>query len=305
MNRQIIKITYAIGLVCLLLACNNNKTDVNKNDDPGKTSHRVLSCNIRVALPQDSIKGVGWDKRKDVCIDVIKKQEADIICVQEMLKVQYVDFCKAFPAYFSFGFIGPEMDEFSEGYHGIAKNVVFFSKDRYELKSAGNYWLSETPHIAGSLSWGSARARHCNWVRIFDKYTEKEFRVMNIHLDHIAQVAKEAQIRMIIEEAKQYQEDFPQLLVGDFNANIYNDVIHLVRSAGWVDIYAEMDPENPNVNSYHGFKGLHDDSGDSGRIDFIFSFGPIKPVSSELITDKIGDMYPSDHFFLMADVEIN
>ena len=305
MNKLIVRIASVIGMVCLFFACNGNKAGEDRKNDFIKTNHRVLSCNIRVALPQDSVKGVGWDRRKDLCIEVIQRQQADVICVQEMLKVQYVDFCEAFPDYFSFGFIGPDMDQFSEGYHGIAKNVIFFSKSRYELMSAGNYWLSETPHIAGSLSWGSARPRHCNWVRLFDKHTGEEFRVMDVHLDHISQEARAAQIQMIVEEAKQYQKDFPQLLIGDFNANIYNAVIEMIRAEGWVDVYAEMNPDNPDINSYHGFKGLHDDSGDSGRIDFIFSLGPVKPIASELITDKEEEVYPSDHFFLMADIEIN
>lgn len=281
------------------------QTEATKESETGGDPvHRIMSCNIRVALPQDSLKGVGWDKRKDICIEIIKKQNADIICAQEVLKVQYEDISKALPNYFSFGFIGPDMDKYSDGYHGIAKNVIFFSMDRYELKSAGNYWLSETPHIAGSISWESARARHCNWVRLLDKHTGKEFRVLNTHLDHIAQEAKEAQTSMILGEAKQYQENFPQILVGDFNANVTNNVVKLIVSEGWIDTYAKINGIDEKENSYHGFKGLHDDSGDSGRIDFIFSYGPIKSLSSKLITDEIGGIYPSDHFFLITDLEI-
>lgn len=274
-------------------------------NEPERNTHRILSCNIRVALPEDSVRGIGWDNRKDVCIEVIKKYQADIICTQEVLKVQYEDLSEALSDYFVFGFIGPDMDAFPIGYHGIAKNVIFFSKKRYQLMSAGNYWLSETPHIAGSKSWGSARARHCNWVRLKDIYTGKEFRVMDIHLDHIAQEAKEAQIQMIIDEAKQYQADFPQLLIGDFNANANNNVVKIIRSSGWTDTYVEANNGKENTYSYHGFKGMNKDAGDSGCIDFIFSFGPVKSLSSKLIQDEIGKMFPSDHFFLMAEVEIN
>ena len=266
--------------------------------------HRILSCNIRVALETDSIKGVGWDKTKALCIAVIKKQNPDIICAQEVLKVQYDDICEAFPDYHAFGFIGPDMDRYAEGYHGIAKNPIFFSKKRYELRSEGNYWLSQTPHIAGSISWGSARARHCNWVRIRDKQTGKEFRVLNTHLDHISQGAKEAQTAMILEEVEQYQESLPQVLVGDFNANMKNNVITMITKKGWVDVFALLNPVKANIRSYHGFKGLHNDSGDSGRIDFIFTYGSIEALSSHLITDQEGGMYPSDHFFLSADVLI-
>lgn len=305
MKNLITRILSTIVFVLLCTSCYANKQSVDKNEEQKNTIHRILSCNIRVALSQDSLKGVGWDKRKDICIEVIKKQNADIICTQEVLKVQYEDMCEAFSDYYSFGFAGPDMDAYPIGYHGIAKNVIFYSKKRYELISQGNYWLSETPHIAGTMSWGSARARHCNWVRLYDRYTGKEFRIMNTHLDHIAQEAKEAQINMILTEAKQYQENFPQLLIGDFNANMNNNVIKSITLAGWTDIFAKLNPDNANIRSYHGFKGLHDDSGDSGRIDFIFSYGPVESIASELITDEINGMFPSDHFFLSADVELN
>lgn len=293
------------AFILLFASCNNTKQEEKASIESETKTHRILSCNIRVALPQDSLKGVGWDKRKEACLEVIKNQNADIICAQEVLKVQYEDMCEALSGYDSFGFIGPDMDAFPEGYHGIAKNVIFYSKKRYELRSQGNYWLSETPHIAASMSWGSARARHCNWVRLYDKYTGKEFRVLNTHLDHIAQEAKEAQINMILNEAKQYQETFPQLLIGDFNANMDNNVIKSISLAGWTDIFAKLNPDRANARSYHGFKGMHDDSGDSGRIDFIFSYGPVEAIASRLITDEVNGMFPSDHFFLSSDVELN
>src|SRR5690606_23215938 len=113
------------------------------------------------------------------------------------------------PDHFSFGFEGPEMDAFTEGYHGIAKNPIFFSKKRYELLSAGGFWLSETPLVAGSKSWNTARARHVNWVRLRDKKTGADFRVLNLHLDHKSQLAKEEQTKLVLKEAKQYEGDYP------------------------------------------------------------------------------------------------
>jgi exonuclease III len=85
------------------------------------SSVKVLTCNIRVALPEDDTAGVGWESRKKLCAAVIRKQQPDIVCMQEVLGVQNQDLKKALPDYFSFGFEGPEMDKFAEGYHGIAK----------------------------------------------------------------------------------------------------------------------------------------------------------------------------------------
>lgn len=131
----------------------------------GRGLHRVASCNIRVALPQDEEGGNGWAARKYVCEKVMKRCKADIYCLQEVTVGQYEDMCRMFPGYFVFGYPGPETDALPDReYHGIAKNLVMFSKRRYEMTGAGVYWLSDTPLVGGSSSWGTARPRHVNWV---------------------------------------------------------------------------------------------------------------------------------------------
>lgn len=269
-----------------------------------KKTHRIMSCNIRVALDEDEAKGFGWSTRKDVCIEVIKSYSPDIFCLQEVLKVQYLDIKKAFSNYMAFGFEGPDMDAYPEGYHGIAKNVIFFSKDRYEYISSGCYWLSETPLIAGSKSWETARARHCNWVRLKNKSTNKEFRVLDLHLDHVAQLAKEQQIKLVMEESAQYDAEFPQLLAGDYNADMKNEVIKIIKSSGWTDTFAAVNGEIEPGRTTHGFQGPKVKPGKNGRIDFIFSRGPIKTTSSKIVKDEVGGVYPSDHYFIYADVII-
>lgn len=37
------------------------------------------------------------------------------------------------------------------------------------------------------------------------------------------------------------------------------------------------------------------------RIDFIFVRGNLRPVSAEILRDKVDGLYPSDHYFLMSD----
>src|SRR5690606_34047807 len=117
-------------------------------------------------------------------------QNPDIIGFQEVLKPQFLDLKAGMKDFQGLNFDGPEMDMHEEGYHGIAKNPIFFSKKRFELLAAGGYWLSETPLIAGSQSWGTARARNMAWVRVYDRVTRKELRVLNLHLDHVSNEAK-------------------------------------------------------------------------------------------------------------------
>jgi endonuclease/exonuclease/phosphatase family metal-dependent hydrolase len=269
-------------------------------------THKILCCNIRVALPRDDESGNGWNDRKDLCKEVIDSHNPDIICLQEVLEVQNEDLKKAFPNFFSFGFEGPEMDAHDEGYHGVAKNPIFFNTNRYELISAGTYWLSETPHIGGSKSWGTARARHVNWVRIRDKKSDVEFRVLSLHLDHVSQEAREKQISMVMDETNQYPDDFRQILTGDFNASAANDVVKAIKSNGWTDTYTAIHGEGEPGATVHVFKGENDPKKDRRKkIDFIFSRGGnIKSHSAGIIKDHRNGRYPSDHYFIDAEVEL-
>lgn len=264
-----------------------------------KNSLRVLCCNIRVDLPEDEKTGHGWKSRREACLEIIKKQKSDVIGFQEVLSNQFHDLKRGLTDYFGIGFDGPEMDRYKDGYHGIAKNPIFFSKKRFELLTAGGYWLSENPLEAGSISWDSARARNAFWIRLLDKKTGKEVRVINFHLDHVKEEAKIQQVLMVLKESAQYQQDFIQIMTGDFNSHPDSKVISNVLEYGWVDSFT-----GKLEGTGHGFKP-HDmeRAARAKKIDFIFSKGSIQAKNSRILKDSFNGIYPSDHYFLVADFE--
>lgn len=272
----------------------------------GATELTIITANIRVALPEDDARGVGWSTRRDLCAEVIMRQEPDIICLQEVLRVQQEDLEKLWPGFASHGFHGPEMDAHREGYHGIAKNPIFYAHERFELIAAGGFWLSETPHLPGSLSWGSARARHVNWVRLRDRTSGREIRVLNTHLDHVAQSARERQIQMILEEAVRYPADFPQVLAADLNADSANPITADVLRAGWFDTYTAVhgtaDP-GPTAHAFRGENFVPEKT--RGKIDFVFARGRLQASAASIVRDRQGELYPSDHYFVTARLRFN
>ena len=266
-----------------------------------QATHNVMSCNIRITgLEADEVDGRRWDDRKDVCLKVIKSRKPDIICMQEVIYESYDYMKKKLTGYIPFGFEGPEMDPWTEGYHLIGKNVIFFSKARYELIAEGCYWLSETPHIGGSISWESSRARHCNWVRLRDRKTGRQFRVLDVHLDHITKLAKTKQAEVIVAETGQYAADFPQILFGDFNSGIKDEPYALLTAAGWRDAYEEIHGHEETGFTAHGWKF---ERPKGRRIDFIYMHGPVKALDAEIVKDAPGGIYPSDHYFMYAKLE--
>lgn len=271
---------------------------------PQNHIHRVMSANIRITgLDADKNTPNEWNNRKEYMIDVIRSYKPDVIMMQEVIYDSYAYCKKELKEYFAFGFEGPEMDPYTEGYHFIGKNVIFFKRDRYELVSAGCYWLSEDPTIAGSISWNTNRARHANWVRVVDRKTGKQMRLIDVHLDHKSKDAKVNQAKLIVREAAQYQPDFPQIICADFNSRKYEEQVKHFIANGWTDCYDVLHDGIEYGRTGHGFKGKNQpEKPGKGRIDYILTKGGAKAQSCEVITDHKGDMYPSDHFFMLAEI---
>ncbi len=262
---------------------------------------KILSCNIRVDVPADYETGNGWNDRKGLCLEVIRARNAEIICPQECRNAHYGDLRRGLPEYDSFGVANPD-PEFNP------TNAIFFLRDRFELISAGGFWLSETPHVEGSASWDSARPRFANYVNLLDREAGRAFRVWNSHFDHIGAVARVEQGRVLTEAAQALPEDLPQIFTADCNADAGDPAIQSLLAAGWTDAYAAVHgPEDPGF-TYHAFLGPGFASRPpekiKGRIDFVFTRGPIDVLRSEVIRDGRDGRYPSDHYFLSAEVKI-
>lgn len=256
---------------------------------------RIVTCNVRYAGAKDGDNG--WEYRKAFCLSVIREQNADVICCQEPEAGQVSFLRSGLAEYEWFGMA-------DEPHSADVVNSIFYRRSAFRLVSAGGYWLSETPHVAGSSSWDSRCIRLCNWVRLIELRSQRELRVVNTHLDHISQPARENQARLINEDSAAYGDDYAQLLTGDMNCCAGNAAIQAFQKAGWVDTYAALHGVDNPLNTYHGFLGPAYQGGD-GKIDWIFARGRLQIAESSIITSALNGRYPSDHYFLSADVGLS
>ena len=256
---------------------------------------RVLTCNIRldnIAVDQDN----QWAYRKDCCRDAIRSVEAHIISAQEVGRAQFLDLKAGLPEYEWFGLVDTVERR-------APMNSIFFRRESFERISAGAYWLSETPHVPGSKSWDSNCTRLANWVRLLDVESGIELRVVNTHLDHVSQSARENQARLINEDAAAYPDDYPQILTGDMNAAGDNPVIGLFKEAGWRDTYEAIHGPGDPGTTFHRFLGPDLDT-KGAKLDWIFTKGRIKALGAEILREPRDGRFPSDHYFVSADVEL-
>jgi endonuclease/exonuclease/phosphatase family metal-dependent hydrolase len=252
---------------------------------------KILTCNIRGAKADDGPDN--WRFRKEICAEVIARQKADVICFQEMTCEQRQYLESAFPDYS----MVCALDKPATGHPRLA---VIYRSAAFKLRASGAYWLSETPHVPGSKSWQSDCIRYLTWAHWTVLDGGWELRVLNTHLDHVSQQARENQARLINEDAAAYPHDFPQILTGDMNSDGDNPAAWSYLSSGWQDSWQEVHgPVHPGPTS-HGF--FHPDPLPTARIDWILLRGPIRATEATVIRDSIDGRNPSDHYFVSATV---
>lgn len=267
---------------------------------------RVMTCNIRYSAAPDGDNA--WPHRKQLCIDVIGSRAPDIICCQEVMADQLAELRAALAAHDWCG-----MTRDAEGRD--VPNPIFYRREAFALISTGGYWLSETPHVPGSSSWASYDVRLANWVRLIHRPSGTALRVVNTHLDCDSQQARENQARLIAEDTRAYPNDSPQILAGDMNCDARNEAIAILREAGWRDTYEAVHGTADPGFTFHKFQGPQCDS-EVGKMDWIFvrgtlrgpaavrGRGAVRVLDAEIVTDSRDGRFPSDHYFVTADVEI-
>ena len=70
---------------------------------------------------------------------------------------------------------------------------------------------------------------------------------------------------------------------------------------GWREMYESGHGPGETGFTAHAFKGEEYKPEKSHRIDFIFYRGDVEVCDAEIVRDRKGAMYPSDHYFLFSE----
>lgn len=254
-----------------------------------------MTFNIRYAHTQPPDL---WPDRLPVIEQLIERRRPDVIGTQEGLYQQLRDLESSLTDY---EWIGIGRDGGSRGEF----MAVFYRKDRVEPLEYDHYWLSDTPGIAGSRTWGNNYPRMVTWVRFRDRITRAEFLFVNTHFDHEVQPSRERSAALILDRLAATAPGLPVILVGDFNVAAGNNPVYsmLTGSGGFTDTWVAA-ANADTLGTFHGFKGIPAARG-TPRIDWILLRGPVSALSTEIVTDARGAQLPSDHFPVLARLRIN
>jgi endonuclease/exonuclease/phosphatase family metal-dependent hydrolase len=251
----------------------------------------VMTYNLRYA---SSRAPNAWPDRRPVMKDCIRKIMPDLIGTQEGLYDQLKDIASDLPEY---EWIGLGRDG---GSHGEFM-AIFYKRDRFEPLEYDHYWLSDTPAVIASTTWGNSNRRMVTWIRFRDRTSNIEFYMLNTHFDHQIQEAREKSAKLVRERAVKLNPALPIIFTGDFNAVAEDNPAYttFVGDGFFADTWKTAAKRNgdPTLNSFNGFEpALHE----SKRIDWILTRGPFQVESTQIVDFARNGQYPSDHFPVVA-----
>ncbi|MES2442036.1 MAG: endonuclease/exonuclease/phosphatase family protein [Pseudomonadota bacterium] len=245
----------------------------------------VMSFNVRLPLASDGPDA--WEQRRDLFVATIAREAPDIIGTQELWAIQGNYVVDRLPRYAWFG-----IDR--RGGHADEHMGIFYRRDRLKLIDRGDFWLSDTPSVPGSISWGNLYPRMVSWGRFETLKGRRRFLVYNTHFpyrDEDGPARDKAAAALLARIGPDTGE--PVILTGDFNTGPdSNPHAQLTRtlSDAWTGAARRSGPEG----SFHGFTGKP-----GRRIDWILTRGfAVRDIRT--VTTHRGARYPSDHFPVVA-----
>ena len=253
----------------------------------------VMTYNLRYA---NHNAGEDWNVRRPLVAECIRRVAPDVIGTQEGLYRQLQDLGEDLPEFdwIGLGRQGGSHDEFT---------AVFYRTARLEPLEFDYFWLSDTPEVIGSMTWGNRYRRMVTWVRFRDRRTRREFYLWNTHFDHEVQEARMKSAALIRERITGLEPGVPVLLIGDFNADAETNDVH-ARLVGdgflqdaWPLASRRSGGEKGTFNGFGTFPGL-------GRIDWILMRGAVTVDEAEVVEFSRDGQFPSDHFPVVARVEL-
>ena len=259
----------------------------------GEILLRVMTFNLRFENDFDGDNH--WLNRRDFLVKTIKKHRPHLLGTQEGKPLML--------EFLSDSLAGYQLSADSRIWEDHCQYpTLYYLADYFASVEHSEFWLSETPEVHMSKSWDSAFPRMISHSLLEMKDNGRQIWVSVTHLDHISEQARIEGAKMIRAWAVERKE--PILLLGDFN-DFPNSEVHqtLKEPLGPFSDSWQMAGRAEDERSYtqHGFTGLPT----KGRIDWILVTHEFITLDVYVVRDQKSGRYPSDHFPLLVDVQLN
>jgi endonuclease/exonuclease/phosphatase family metal-dependent hydrolase len=220
---------------------------------------RVMTFNVRV--PADTGMNA-WTHRRDLMVQVIKAEHPDLLGTQELTEEQGEYLAAHLPGY---AWFGQGRDGGTKGEH----MGVFYRTDRLAVVRSGDFWLSDTPEVPGSRTWGQPYPRMVTWARFRRRDGGGSFDYFNTHFPYRAEDvhARMLSANEILQRIGKLSSDTRVILAGDFNC-APDAPVHAELTRGLQDAWVTAASRSGPAKTFHNFTGKP-----ARRLDWILSRG--------------------------------
>ncbi|MBE6205923.1 MAG: hypothetical protein E7133_02485 [Rikenellaceae bacterium] len=288
---------------------------------------KIMQFNVCVGDWLTSFNGYIWSQRCKQIAALIKEQEPDVICFQELSPAGfYNDIMKAINNTYSNSvgdvYSGVYAERGNPSNEGIG---LAYKTTRFDKVNGGMFWLNDHPDSAGLYSAGGLSSNYnriCVWARLRDKSTKGEFVLASTHIDNANNDAHAAtdyavmngQVQIAINNvqarSKGEDDELPIVIAGDMNANPDKSPIKRFSNAQnkYTDAYTVAQsittqstsiPRSTMVDVVSG--GLQQNY---ACYDYIFMKRYSKVMSYSINSPKFGGVTLSDHNSVTAVVQL-
>ena len=254
----------------------------------------VMTWNIRRPVPAALTRPADrWHHRAPRVRALLTSERPTVLCAQEVAARQFATVLEA---------LGPGYDHVGRGRSadgGGEACPIFFDATRLELLGWEQSALSDTPHPAGSVSWGNLFPRVMVEVHLRDRVTGHDLLVVNTHLDPLSGRSRLRSARALLEVVA--ARGLPAVVTGDLNAGSSSPAVRALSSEGTL------------VDSWRVARARHSEQWgtyadyrrprrDGARIDWILTTPDLAVTDVAINPLRHEGGWPSDHLPVHAVV---
>ncbi|MDY7006771.1 MAG: endonuclease/exonuclease/phosphatase family protein [Cyanobacteriota bacterium] len=259
---------------------------------------KIITFNIRYDKPDSG--NYRWEVRKNAVASLISEHSPDIIGTQEVKVNQLLDLQQLLPNYYSLG--GDR-----RGTGNDEHCAIFYQKDRLNCLDHGDFWLSETPDVPGSITsnWGNHLPRIASWARFNIVGENRQIVIINTHLDYKSKKARELGAKLIFDrlQTEKLNPDRQSLIfvTADFNdppgSIARNTFLNPLKNGlCLLDVLSNL-----KLNYRMTYNNFTDKA--FLAIDTIYYDSRLNLRSVKVDNKKYDGILPSDHFPVIAEFD--
>ncbi|WP_406438420.1 endonuclease/exonuclease/phosphatase family protein [Streptomyces sp. NBC_01613] len=245
----------------------------------------VMTFNLRFA---STAEPNSWADRRPVMRALLRRAAPTVIGTQEGVYQQLLDIQSDLAPHYEWIGTGRKRGSHDESM------AIFYDTRRVAPAEYEHFWLSDTPELIGSNTWGGRFSRMVTWIRFRDLHNDgREFYVLNTHLDHASQYARARSASLIAERIAGLDRSLPLVVTGDFNVAAHeNPVYYSMLGGGLVDAWDAAAERSTLYGTFHGYQPL---TPNGDRIDWILVTPGVTVHRATIDTFSVNGQFPSDH----------